>query len=1084
MSPISPRRRRIRNTLTVLSALALIGLAVGAGLYLKRRPSQYRPDELSTDITSELARTIPSEAPRPAFANVTASAGLAEFRNFAGDRTSQLPEDVGPGVAWADFNNDGLEDVFLVSAGGPLGTPTEKLLPCALYQNIGNGKFRKVETFPETRIRGMAATWGDYNDDGFLDLLVTGYNTLLLFRNESGSGNFSRDSRIPDAPGFWSGAAWGDYDNDRRLDLYVCGYVQYQEETGIAKVASTDQSRGAIPFTLNPASYLGGTNLLFHQNADGTFTEVSAVLNVQNVAGRSLGALWHDFDDDGWLDLYVANDISDNVLFHNERGAFKDISHPALVADYRSAMGLAAGDFDRDGDDDLYVTHWTAQENALYQNLWADFNAKTTNCASTNALRPLSFMDIADAKGLGQIALQYVGWGCEFADFDSDGWLDLAAVNGNTLEFEGPLPRQLKPQESFLFWNRRGEFFHNLAPLSPALSEQHNSRGLALADYDNDGKLDILIADLGEGVRLLRNEMRSGNYLKIRFRSRNAAGHPTGFGNGSKAIAHIRDVALRRTVSSVSYLSQSSHTLHFGLGAATRVTNLEVRWHAGETQHFPDLDANATYEIIEGETAPRRIVTASASQTSSPSRQQQIEFWKVQRAAMDAMKTENDRAKAITLFRQALAIDSHHEDSLYYLGLCLAEAGETEAALAQLDQLRTVNPSSHRAWQQWGVIRASTSRRAADLKSAQSALERAHALNPEETGALLALGEVLLMRGDLTTAEQQLTRACMTNPRAINGQFLRGYLAWKRNDSEGAKAFLEKTRAALGPDWQPKGSTSEGDVKRKHHINASPLARFAENWNGINDPATAFAALDTFLNPTDRRIRVLVYQKNGKGYVHDNLAASAAAIRELGSRHGFEADVSTNAAVFLDPALANYRAIIFANSNNEAFDNDDQRAAFQLYIENGGGFVGIHSSTGSERKWSFFQQVQGARFLRHPPMQTFTIKALNRAHPATSHLPETWPWTDECYFFTNASPKIQVLLAADVTTVKDAKLNSAPGQQINGVFPLCWQQQLHGGRQFYTALGHKIEHYSDPIFRQHLLGGIQWVLDATKPKSE
>jgi cytochrome c-type biogenesis protein CcmH/NrfG len=219
---------------------------------------------------------------------------------------------------------------------------------------------------------------------------------------------------------------------------------------------------------------------------------------------------------------------------------------------------------------------------------------------------------------------------------------------------------------------------------------------------------------------------------------------------------------------------------------------------------------------------------------------------------MDAMKTQNDRAKAITLFREALAIDSHHEDSLYYLGLCLAETGDTEAALAQLHKLRTLNPSSHRAWQQWGVIRASTSQRAADLESAQSALERAHALNPEETGALLALGEVLLMRGDLINAEKQLARACMTNPRASNGQFIRAFIAWQRNDFGAAKSLLEKTRAALVPDSQPKGSTSEGDVKRKHHIDATPLAGFSENWNGIADPATAFVALEAFLNPANR----------------------------------------------------------------------------------------------------------------------------------------------------------------------------------------------------------------------------------------
>ena len=230
--------------------------------------------------------------------------------------------------------------------------------------------------------------------------------------------------------------------------------------------------------------------------------------------------------------------------------------------------------------------------------------------------------------------------------------------------------------------------------------------------------------------------------------------------------------------------------------------------------------------------------------------------------------------------------------------------------------------------------------------------------------------------------------------------------------------------------------------------------------------------------------RVLVYQKNGKGYVHDNLAASAAAIRELGAEHGFGVDVSTNAAVFTGTNLTRYRAVIFANSNNEAFENDSQRAAFRNYIEKGGGFVGVHSSTGSERAWSFFQQVQGAKFLRHPPLQTFTIRTLNKTHPATTHLAENWRWTDECYFFTNLNSKIQVLLSADISTVKDPKLNSAPGQQVHGVFPLAWRQELYGGRQFYTALGHKIEHYSDATYRRHLLGGIRWVLDMTKPKSE
>ena len=226
--------------------------------------------------------------------------------------------------------------------------------------------------------------------------------------------------------------------------------------------------------------------------------------------------------------------------------------------------------------------------------------------------------------------------------------------------------------------------------------------------------------------------------------------------------------------------------------------------------------------------------------------------------------------------------------------------------------------------------------------------------------------------------------------------------------------------------------------------------------------------------------RLLVYQKNGKGYVHDNLAASAAAIQELGKQHGFGVDVSTNPAVFTDETLKQYRALIFANSNNEAFDTEEQRAAFQRYIRGGGGFMGIHSSTGSERQWDYFQQVQGAKFLRHAPLQKFTVNVVDSKHPGTAHLGAIWERTDECYFFTNMNPAIRVLLAADTTTLKDSKLQSVPARKLNGIFPLAWCHEFDGGRQFYTSLGHKIEHYSDPVFREHLLGGIRWVLDQTQ----
>ncbi len=893
---LSPRRRRLRRTLLALAALAVLGTGVGLWTWWRSRPVAYRPDERPPDITSDLARGLPPDAPRPRFADVTAAAGLAAFRNFAGDRTSQLPEDMGPGLAWGDFDNDGDEDLFLVSAGGALNLHDDQLLPCALYENVGNGAFRRVEGFPELRIRGMGAAWADYDGDGHLDLVISGYNAFRLLRNEGGSGRFSPDARLPNLPGFWAGVAWGDFDNDRRLDLYVTHYVQYTANDADRDKIS-DQLGTAVPYSLNPSSYQPGRNALFHQQPDGTFRDVAAELGVQNPEGRSLGALWHDLDQDGWLDLYVANDVSDNVWFRNTGGRFEDLSHPALIADYRSAMGLAAGDFDRDGDDDLVITHWVPQENALFENLLINPRGGRAPAAATSGgpasaaaapapapspetgtaasppsaprrRSPIMFLDVADQRGLGQIALPYVGWGCEFVDLDHDGWLDLLIANGNTLEADGPRPKKLQPQEPFLFWNQRGEFFHNLAPLHPGLTEKHVSRGLACADFDNDGAMDFAVADLYEGVRLFRNEMAAGHWLKLRLRSKNAAGMANGFGEGSTAIAWVNGVPLRRSVNSVSYLSQSSHTLHWGLGAATRVDRLEVRWHAGQTNVFEHLDADTFYEILEDDPRPRRLgpqpavaqaapraPAAAAGAAGNPAapnapadaRQRLLQFWATHRAAMDTMKVERDHAKAIRLFREAIALNPQHEDARYYLGQCLAAEGDVDGALAALAELQRLNPHSHRAWQQWGVIRAVFARTEADLAAAERALHQAHALNPEETGALLVLGEVALLRGDFNLAEERLAAATRTNPKAVGGFFLRGYLAWKRGNAAAARRFLDQARAALGPDWQPEGATSEGDVKRKQHAESSPLHRFWSAWDGRPEPVAAFAALETHL---------------------------------------------------------------------------------------------------------------------------------------------------------------------------------------------------------------------------------------------
>ena len=856
--PDTLRRRFSRRQRRALWTAAAIALALVAGavarlaVYRHRPVAQYTPGEENADITQSLARDLPRDVPSPKFVDVTKDAGLADFITFAGERTSQLPEDMGSGAAWGDFNNDGLEDVFLVSAGGPLSASPEHRAPSVLYENVGNGQFRRAKDFPEVRIMGMGAAWGDYDNDGWLDLIVTGYRELLLFHNDHGT--FALDKRFPDRKGFWTGATWGDYDNDGFLDLYICGYVKYVEaQPGHPR--TSEQYGVAIPYTLNPASFEPERNLLFHNTGRGTFVEVAEKLGVANPQGRSLSAVWHDFDDDGWLDLYVANDISDNVLYHNVHGRFEDISEAAWVGEYRGAMGLAVGDWNRDGDDDIFITHWVAQENALYDSLLKDrggrgapavapANGRGGNAKKEASRGGLRFVDAADSVGLGQIALPMVGWGVEFADFDADGWLDLVVANGSTFETEQK-PGRLIPQLPFLFWNRHGEYFYNLAPLSPPLSQPHVGRGLAVADYDNDGDVDVLIVGHDEPVQLLRNDVQTGAWAEVVLRARPAPGGPTRPAPGAQTIAHVGPVELRRAVTSASYLSQSSSVLHYGLGSATSIDRLDVRWRGDRIATYANLTAGHRWVITEGDPAPALAPAPSSTQKTDQGRL--VAFWDRQHAAMQALKVERDIPKATRLFREALSFNPEHEDAHYYLGDCLAVQGDVAGALAQYEELTRLNPSSHRALARWGSLRAQTARGPADLVAAEASLQRAYALNPEETGALLSLGEISLMLGDRKRAEERLGAACTTNPRAAGGLFLLGYLHWKRGDELHATELLARTRAALGNDWKPHGSTAEGDVARKAYEDTTPLARFLDGWNGSGRPAEAYADLDRHL---------------------------------------------------------------------------------------------------------------------------------------------------------------------------------------------------------------------------------------------
>ena len=226
--------------------------------------------------------------------------------------------------------------------------------------------------------------------------------------------------------------------------------------------------------------------------------------------------------------------------------------------------------------------------------------------------------------------------------------------------------------------------------------------------------------------------------------------------------------------------------------------------------------------------------------------------------------------------------------------------------------------------------------------------------------------------------------------------------------------------------------------------------------------------------------KVLVYTRNfvtnGKGYVHENIPYSVEAIRRIGAERGFAVDSTDDPNVFTPGNLKQYKAIIFSNSNNEAFANDAQRDAFKAYMQRGGGFVAIHAASASERDWPWYGSLVGGKFVRHPKIQTFTVRVKDRTHPATKDLPATFEWDDECYYLDNLNPEIKPLLVTDPGKIEDPQKAEYPGDRFGDSLPLAWWHTSDGGRRFYTALGHKKEHYSDPILIKHIAGGIVWAM--------
>jgi hypothetical protein len=594
---IPRRKRRLWITAGIAAAFSVIVIAVVV-IALKPDPT-YRPGETIEGLTAELARSLPEDYPRVTFTDVTAQAGI-DFTHFHGSRTAQLPEDYGSGVAWGDYDNDGWQDIFVVNDVGSVAMTSDEIAASParsiLYHNNQDGTFSDVTAASGIDFHGsgMGAAWGDYDNDGQLDLFVSAWGNNAFYRND-GDGTFTnvtQQAGLDAGEGFWTAIAWGDFNRDGFLDLYVTGYVyyEYSQATGPA----TLQYATEVPTAINPSSFRPARSLLYRNNGNGTFREIASQAGVLDTLGRSLTATWTDFDLDGWPDLYVANDVSDNTLYHNlGNGTFAEISRASLVADYRGAMGLALADWDGDLDMDMLVTHWIAQENALYSSL-------RTQLIKLNPERQdvIRFMDEADRYGLGQIALSFVGFGTAFLDYDNDSRPDIYIVNGSTFQQDED-PRLLIGMRDQLFWNRASDAgFYDVSLVSGEyFTREYVGRGGAVADYDNDGDLDIFIVNNGGPAILLRNDGGTGNnWIQLQLEgivsNRLALGARLRLVTDS--IVQIGEVGTQG-----SYLSQHSTRQHFGLGSRSAVDTLEIIWPSGAHQIITNVAANQVLHVVE-----------------------------------------------------------------------------------------------------------------------------------------------------------------------------------------------------------------------------------------------------------------------------------------------------------------------------------------------------------------------------------------------------------------------------------------------------------------------------------------------------
>jgi hypothetical protein len=557
------------------------------------------PFSLLVAFDGPRSQTHPPPKSLAYFTDLAKQAGLTMMNVFGGENTKKyIIETTGTGVAIFDYDNDGWPDIFIVNGTKLEGFPSGKAPTNHLYRNNHDGTFGDV-----TVTAGLAHTgWGqgvcvgDYDNDGWEDLYVTYYGKNILYHN-NGNGTFTDVSDKAGVGG--SGKAWGtgcafvDYDRDGHLDLMVANYVDFDLSAAPAPGERSTCVWKGVPVMCGPQGLPGSKNILYHNRGDGTFEDVTKKTRIDQTTGHySFSVTTLDFDDDGWPDIFVACDSTPSILYHNNRdGTFTDVAVTAGAAfneDGRAqaGMGSTVADFDGDGKLDIFKTNFSDDTATLYRN-----NGDGT------------FDDVTYRAGLG-LNTQYLGWGTMFLDFDNDSWPDLLLVNGHVYPEVDSQHLGSNFQEPRILYhnNRDGKFTDISAVSGPGITSPISSRGLAVGDLWNDGRMSAAISNMNAPPSLLVNQVRTKNHW-VAFHMIGAKSNRDGVGARLRVKAGSRTL-IDEVRSGSSFDSNNDMRVHFGLGVAAKIDWLEVRWPSGLLEKFENVGVDAIHAIKEGTGAP------------------------------------------------------------------------------------------------------------------------------------------------------------------------------------------------------------------------------------------------------------------------------------------------------------------------------------------------------------------------------------------------------------------------------------------------------------------------------------------------